>query len=57
MISFGTELIFFPALYYGLVAFVNTAGTSNALEQALLWHLVDEHLGIPKKERFEWNKK
>jgi CubicO group peptidase (beta-lactamase class C family) len=56
-VAFGTELIFFPALNYGVVAFANTAGTSNALDQALIWHLVDEHLDIPKKERFDWNKK
>jgi CubicO group peptidase (beta-lactamase class C family) len=57
MVAYGTEVIFFPALNYGLVAFANTAVTSNWLEQALVWHLVDEHLKIPKKERFDWNKK
>jgi hypothetical protein len=57
MIAFGTDVIFFPALNYGLVAFANTAITSNLLEQTLLWHLVDEHLNIPQKERFDWNKK
>lgn len=57
MVAFGTELIFFPALNYGLVAFANTAVTSNWLEQALVWHLIDEHLGIPKEDRFDWNKR
>jgi Beta-lactamase len=57
MMSFGTEVIFFPALSYGLVAFANTAVTSNALEQALLWHLADEYLGIPEKDRFDWNER
>jgi len=57
MIAYGTDVIFFPALNYGLVAFANTAVTSNWVEQALIWHLVDEHLNIPKKERFDWDKK
>ncbi|KAE9377060.1 putative penicillin-binding protein [Stipitochalara longipes BDJ] len=57
MIAYGTDIIFFPALNYGLVAFGNTAVTSNFLEQALLWHLIDEHLNIPEQERFDWNKK
>jgi len=57
MIAYGTDVIFFPALNYGLVAFANTAATSNFLEQTLLWHLVDERLNIPEEERFDWNKK
>jgi hypothetical protein len=57
MMAFGTEVIFFPALNYGLVAFANTALTSNWLEQTLVWHLIDEHLGIPKEDRFDWNKR
>lgn len=57
MIAYGTDVIFFPALEYGLVAFANTAVTSNWVEQALLWHLIDEKLDIPQKERFDWNKK
>ncbi len=57
MIAFATDLIFFSALNYGLIAFANTAVTSNFLEQALLWHLVDEHLNIPQEKRFDWNKK
>jgi CubicO group peptidase (beta-lactamase class C family) len=55
--AFGAEVIFFPALKYGLVSFGNTAITSNAAEARLIWHLIDEKLGIPHKERFDWNKK
>lgn len=57
MNAFGAELIFFPALNYGLVAFGNTAVTSNAAEEALLFHLIDEKLGVPEEKRFGWNKK
>ena len=56
-ISFGTELIFFPALNYGVVMFGNTAGTSTFAESVLLWHLVDEKLRISKEERFDFNQK
>lgn len=54
--SFGANVLFFPDLKYGIVSFANTAGTSNAVEEILMWHLVDEKLGIPKNERFDWSK-
>lgn len=57
MEAFGANVVFFPALKYGLVSFANTAVTSNAVEERLMWHLVDEKLGIPEKERFDWNTK
>jgi len=57
MEGFGTDVIIFPALRYGLVSFGNTGGTSNAVEAIVLWHLVDEKLGILEAERFDWNKK
>ena len=56
MEAFGAQVIFFPALKYGIVTFGNTAVTSNMAEEMLLWHLVDEKLGLPEKERFDWNK-
>jgi CubicO group peptidase (beta-lactamase class C family) len=57
MEAFGADVLFFPALNYGLVSFGNTAMTANAVEQKLIWHLVDEKLGTPKDERFDWDKK
>ena len=56
MEAFGAELIFFPALKYGLVSLGNTATTSNAVEETLIWHLIDEKLGVKEEERFDWNK-
>jgi len=56
MEAFGTNLIIFPALKYGIIAFANTAETSNIIEEILMWHLVDEKLGISKDERFDWSK-
>ena len=57
MEAFGAQVIFFPALRYGLVAFGNTAMTSNYAEEALIWHLINERLKVPKNERFDQNKK
>ena len=57
MEAFGAEVIFFPALNYGIVSLGNTASTSNAVELRLMWHLVDEKIGVPKEKRFDWNKK
>ncbi|PYH98253.1 beta-lactamase/transpeptidase-like protein [Aspergillus ellipticus CBS 707.79] len=57
MNAFGAELILFPKLRYGVVALANTAGTSNYVEKALVFHLIDEKLGVPVGERFDWNRK
>ena len=57
MEAFGAELIFFPKLKYGVVTLGNTATTSNAVGEKLMWHLIDERLGVKEEERFDWNKK
>lgn len=57
MEAYGAEVIFFPRLNYGIVSLGNTASTSNAVEERLMWHLIDEKLGVPENERFDWNKK
>jgi len=57
MNAFGTEMIIFPDLNYSIVAFGNTASTSNYAEIFLIYHLIDEKLGVPKAKRFDWNKK
>lgn len=54
MEAFGAEVIFFPKLKYGIVSLGNTASTSNAVEERLMWHLIDEKLGVPEEERFGW---
>ena len=56
MEAFGAEVIFFPALKYGIVSLGNTATTSNAVEERLMWHLMDEKLDIPNEKRFDWKK-
>ena len=57
MLGFGAELLIFPDLGFATVAMANTSGTSNFVDQKLAFHLVDEKLGIPVEERFDWNKK
>ena len=54
MHAYGAEVYFFPDEKYGIATFGNTATTSNAAEQVLAWHLIDEKLGIPKQQRFDW---
>jgi hypothetical protein len=57
MEAFGAEVIFFPKLQYGIVSLGNMASTSNAVEERLIWHLIDDKLDIPESERFDWNKR
>jgi hypothetical protein len=57
MEAFGSLAIILPQTRYGLVAFGSIATRSNAAEEVLAWHLVDERLGIKEEERFDWNKK
>jgi len=53
--AFGTNLIIFPSLNYGTIAFGNIASRSNFAEETLQWWLIDEKLGVPENERFDWN--
>jgi hypothetical protein len=48
--------VIFPELDLGLVAFGNTGVTSNAAELKLIYHLVDEKIGLPKEKRIDWDK-
>lgn len=57
MHAYGAEVFFFPDLDFGVVALGNTAGTSNNVELLLIWELVDEKLGVPKSERYNWAEK
>jgi hypothetical protein len=55
--AFGSDLLIFPGLKYASVMMGNVAGSSNFAIQALMWHLVDEKLGISSEERCDWNTK
>lgn len=54
MHAYGAEVFFFPDIQYGVVALGNTAESSNIVELLLIWDLVDEKLGIPQSERYNW---
>jgi len=57
MLGYGTQLHIFPTLNWGVVTMANTAGSSNFAGTKLLFWALDEKLGIPEEERFDWNKK
>ncbi|PNY23710.1 D-aminopeptidase, partial [Tolypocladium capitatum] len=46
-----------PEIKYGVVSFANTAGSSNAAEEALVFKLVDEKLGIKEEDRIDPERK
>lgn len=57
MVGFGAELLIFPDIGFSVVALANTSGTSNCVDQALSFHLVDEKLNLPPEKRFDWNRR
>lgn len=57
MHAYGAEVYWLPEHKYGVVSFANTALTSNAAEEVLCWRLIQDKLGIPKKEQFDFNAK
>ncbi|CAN8098298.1 unnamed protein product [Discula destructiva] len=54
MHAYGAEVFVFPGLDFGVVTFGNTAGTSNYVGLFAVWQLVDDRLGVPEEERFDW---
>ncbi|KAI1769372.1 beta-lactamase/transpeptidase-like protein [Hypoxylon sp. FL1150] len=54
MEAHGAEVYFFPGLKYGVVTLANTAITSNMAGMELAWKLINDRIGVPEKERFDW---
>ncbi|KAI1473070.1 beta-lactamase/transpeptidase-like protein [Daldinia caldariorum] len=54
MEAYGAEVYFLPDLGFGVVTLANTAVTSNLLGMELAWKLIDDKLGVPEEERFDW---
>ncbi|KAH7481392.1 hypothetical protein FOMA001_g8997 [Fusarium oxysporum f. sp. matthiolae] len=48
---YGAQVYWLPSIRYGVVAFANTALTSNAVEEILAWNLIQDRLKIPENER------
>lgn len=54
MTAFSAQLTLFPDQRFGFIAFANTAGTSNFVEQVSSFWLTDGKLDIPANQRFDW---
>lgn len=46
--------MYVPDLDWGIAVFGNTESTSNSAATVLAYHLIDDLLGIPKEERFDF---
>ncbi|XMA10034.1 hypothetical protein WAI453_002825 [Rhynchosporium graminicola] len=55
--AFGSHVIFFPEIGFGVCAFGNTGITSNVVELIAIWRIIDERLGVKEEERFDWGAK
>jgi hypothetical protein len=49
--AYGAQVYWLPEIRYGVVAFANTALTSNAVQEILAWKLIQDRLKIPENER------
>ncbi|KAL7951651.1 beta-lactamase/transpeptidase-like protein [Trichoderma barbatum] len=56
MHAYGAEVYWFPEAMYGVVVFGNTA-TCHVVEEIVGWKLIDDKLGIPAKDRFDYGSK
>ena len=52
--GFGSLMRYLPQLEWGTVIFGNSDG-ANEVAEILCWHLIDELLGVPVSERFDWD--
>ena len=55
--GFGTEIALIPSLEFAVVTQANTTYTSNYAGTALVYHLIDNKLGVAPDKRFDWNQK
>jgi CubicO group peptidase (beta-lactamase class C family) len=56
MYAFGSQVYWLPDEKFGVVAFGNTATTSNAVEDIVSYRLIGDRLGIPEVDRFDFEK-
>ncbi|KAI2610592.1 beta-lactamase/transpeptidase-like protein [Hypoxylon sp. NC1633] len=54
MEAYGAEVYFFPDLGYGVVTMGNTELTSNFLGRDVAWRLINDRVGVPEEDRFDW---
>ncbi|KAF2665346.1 beta-lactamase/transpeptidase-like protein [Microthyrium microscopicum] len=55
MHAYGSQVYWLPDKKFGVVAFGNTAYTSNAVEDILAYQLMGDKLGIPQADRFDFD--
>ncbi|OTA54193.1 beta-lactamase/transpeptidase-like protein [Hypoxylon sp. EC38] len=54
MEAYGAEVYFLPDLGYGVVVLGNTELTSNFVGREVVWKLINDKLGIPGEDRYDW---
>lgn len=52
--GFGAHAVFLPGLDLAIAVMANTQGTSNFAAQRLVYRIVDDLLGVPMGERYDW---
>jgi CubicO group peptidase (beta-lactamase class C family) len=52
--GFGTGVFYLPDREFGIVLFTNNMVGGGAAISVLAYHLIDEFLGTPTEERFDW---
>ncbi|KAJ6442017.1 penicillin-binding protein [Purpureocillium lavendulum] len=55
MHAYGAQVYWVPAAKFGAVAFANTSWSSNAIEDVVIYRLIEDKLGIPTAERFDFD--
>ncbi len=52
--GFGAAMGYLPRRQWGVAMMGNTAGTSNFVQQILVFQLIDDLLSTPESERYNW---
>ena len=55
--GFGAVVLFLPGRAWGCAMLGNAEDKANSAQERLVWYLVDELLGVPERERFDWDGK
>ncbi len=56
MHAYGAEVFWLPDVKFAVVTFGNTAITSNAVQEVLIYRLLEDRLGIADEDRFDLDK-
>lgn len=54
--GFGSMVMFLPDVQLGITILGNNLMSTNAVASMLAYHIIDETLSIPEKDRFDWAK-